>query len=272
MNFEQEKSSKKYKEKTIINIGGEKIGDGFTVIAGPCACESYESLLDEVKFLSSRGIKFIRAGAFKPRTSPYSFQGLGREALEYFKEIKKDYDVKFVSELMDLRELDYFMDAVDIIQVGARNMQNFSLLTELGKINKPVLLKRGFANKIKEFIAAAEYILKGGNEDVILCERGIRTFETATRNTLDISSVPIIKKYTNLPIIVDPSHAGGLDYLVKPLSLASAAVGADGIMVEVNDKKTEALSDGEQAINYAEFEDLLQDLKKILKAMDKTYE
>ena len=152
MNFEQEKSSKTYKEKTIINIGGEKIGDAFTLIAGPCACESYESLLDEVKFLSSRGIKFIRAGAFKPRTSPYSFQGLGREALEYFKEIKKIYDVKFVSELMDLRELDYFMDSVDIIQVGARNMQNFSLLTELGKINKPVLLKRGFANKIKNLL------------------------------------------------------------------------------------------------------------------------
>lgn len=269
MNFEQEKSSKTYKEKTIIKIGGEKIGDGFAVIAGPCACESYESLLDEVKFLSSRGIKFIRAGAFKPRTSPYSFQGLGREALEYFKEIKGR---EICLCLMDLRELDYFMDAVDIIQVGARNMQNFPLLTELGKINKPVLLKRGFANKIKEFIAAAEYILKGGNEDVILCERGIRTFETATRNTLDIASVPIIKKYTNLPIVVDPSHAGGLDYLVKPLSLASAAVGADGIIIEVNDKKTEALSDGEQAINYDEFDDLLVDLKKILKAMDKTYE
>lgn len=272
MNFDQEKSSKTYKDKRIINIAGDTIGDGFTIIAGPCACESYESLLDQVKFLSSRGIKFIRAGAFKPRTSPYSFQGLGREALEYFKEIKKQYDVHFVSELMDLRELDFFMEAVDVIQVGARNMQNFSLLTELGKINKPILLKRGFANKIKEFIAAAEYILKGGNEDVILCERGIRTFETATRNTLDIASVPIIKKYTNLPIIVDPSHAGGIDYLVKPLSLASAAVGADGIIVEVNDKKREALSDGEQAISYDEFDDLLVDLKKILKAMDISYE
>ena len=271
MNFEQEKSSKKNKDKTVIDIAGEKIGEGFTVIAGPCACESYESLVDEVKFLSSRGIKFIRAGAFKPRTSPYSFQGLGTEALEYFKEIKKNYDVHFVSQLMDIAELDYFMDAVDIILVGARNMQNFSLLTELGKIKKPVLLKRGFANKIKEFIAAAEYILKGGNEDVILCERGIRTFETATRNTLDISSVPIIKKYTNLPIIVDPSHASGLDFLVKPLSLASAAVGADGIMIEVNNKKTEALSDGEQAISYDEFDDLFIDLKKILKAMNINY-
>jgi len=248
---------------TIINVMGRKVGEGYlTVMAGPCSVESEEQIVSVAKDVKAAGAHFLRGGAFKPRTSPYSFQGMGQTGLELLSIAKKETGLPLVSELMDLKDLDLFED-VDVIQVGARNMQNFSLLKELGKINKPILLKRGLSATIEEWIMSAEYIMAGGNEKVILCERGIRTFETMTRNTLDLSCIPIIKSKTHLPIIVDPSHATGIRWAVKAMSKAAVAAGADGIMVEVHNDPARALCDGEQALSPKDFEQLMGVIQKI---------
>ena len=225
------------------------------VMAGPCAIESYEQLLETAKFVKSKGANILRGGAYKPRTSPNSFQGLKEEGLEILKAVKKETGMPVITELMDARELDKLYEVADIIQIGSRNMQNFSLLTEVGKQDKPVMLKRGLSSTISEWIGAAEYIAIGGNQKIIMCERGIRTYNDYTRNTLDLAAVPIIQKETGLPIVVDPSHATGVRYLVKPMSIASLAAGADGIMVEVHPDPINALSDGMQSLHFNEFED-----------------
>ncbi|CEI73448.1 MULTISPECIES: 3-deoxy-7-phosphoheptulonate synthase [Romboutsia] len=230
------------------------------VMAGPCAIESYEQLLETAKFVKSKGANILRGGAYKPRTSPNSFQGLKEEGLEILKAVKKETGMPVITELMDARELDKLYEVADIIQIGSRNMQNFSLLTEVGKQDKPVMLKRGLSSTISEWIGAAEYIAIGGNQKIIMCERGIRTYNDYTRNTLDLAAVPIIQKETGLPIVVDPSHATGVRYLVKPMSIASLAAGADGIMVEVHPDPINALSDGMQSLHFNEFEDLMNSI------------
>ena len=231
------------------------------IIAGPCAIESYEQLLETAQFIKSKGANILRGGAYKPRTSPKSFQGLKEEGLEILKAVKKETGMAVITELMDIRELDKLYEVTDIIQIGSRNMQNFSLLTEIGKQDKPVMLKRGICATIGEWIGAAEYIALEGNSNIIMCERGIRTYNDYTRNTLDLSAVPIIKKETGLPIVVDPSHGTGIRYLIKPMSMGSFAVGADGIMVEVHPQPENALSDGMQSLNFSEFEDLISSIK-----------
>lgn len=225
------------------------------IIAGPCSVENYDVMEKTVKFLKDLGIEYIRGGAFKPRTSPYSFQGLGMEGIEILEDMKKKYGVKIVSEILDIRDLEEMMDSIDIIQVGSRNMYNYPLLKELGRIKKPILLKRGISATIEEWLNAAEYIALEGNTDIILCERGIRTFENYTRNTLDLNCVPVVKQRTNLAIIVDPSHGTGRRELVKPLSLAAIAAGADGLLIEVHPDPDKALSDGFQSLNFEEFKD-----------------
>jgi len=251
-------------EDTIINIGNAKIGGAeIAVIAGPCAVESLEQLEIIAEKLSSFGVKFLRGGAFKPRTSPYSFQGLGEEGLKYLRQVADKYNMYVVSEIMEISQISMLLKYVDIFQVGARNMQNFNLLKELGYINKPVLLKRGLSATIDELLMSAEYIMSGGNRDVILCERGIRTFETATRNTLDISAIPVIKKLSHLPVIVDPSHGTGLRDKVAPMSRAAIAAGSDGITVEVHGCPDEALCDGAQSLYPEQFEKLFGELKRI---------
>lgn len=257
-----------YANKTIkykkIKIGNEFIGDGnFQIFAGPCSIESKEQLLELGDTLKKNGCKILRAGAYKPRTSPYDFQGLGFKGLEYLLEARKTLKMPVVTELVDTSKLHLF-DEIDVIQVGARNIQNYELLKELGKTRKPILLKRGFSSTIREFLLSAEYILKGGNENVILCERGIRTFENATRNTLDLSAVSILKKETHLPVIVDPSHATGLSSIIIPMSMAAVACGADGIMVEVHKTPDCALTDAAQAIDFKQFEELKKNIDKIL--------
>ncbi len=248
---------------TVIDIMGRKVGEGhITVMAGPCSVESEEQIVSVAKDVKASGAHFLRGGAFKPRTSPYSFQGMGPTGLELLSLAKKETGLPLVSELMDLKDLDLFED-VDVIQVGARNMQNFSLLKELGKIDKPVLLKRGLSATIEEWIMSAEYIMAGGNENVILCERGIRTFETMTRNTLDLSCIPIIKAKTHLPVIVDPSHATGLRWAVKAMAKAAVAAGADGVMVEVHNDPAHALCDGDQALSPEDFDELMTIIRKI---------
>ncbi len=231
------------------------------IIAGPCAIESYEQLIETAKFVKSKGANILRGGAYKPRTSPNSFQGLKEEGLEILKAVKKETGLPIITELMDARELDKLYEVADIIQIGSRNMQNFTLLTEVGKQDKPVMLKRGISSTISEWIGAAEYIAIGGNNDIIMCERGIRTYNDYTRNTLDLAAVPIIQKETKLPVIVDPSHGTGVRYLVKPMSIAALAAGADGIMVEVHPNPKEALSDGPQSLHFNEFEDLMDSIK-----------
>lgn len=231
------------------------------IMAGPCAIESYEQLLETAKFVKSKGANILRGGAYKPRTSPNSFQGLKEEGLEILKAVKKETGLPVVTELMDARELEKLYDVADIIQIGSRNMQNFTLLTEVGRQDKPVMLKRGLCASISEWIGAAEYIAIEGNSNIIMCERGIRTYNDYTRNTLDLAAVPIIKKETGLPVIVDPSHATGVRYLIKPMSIASFAVGADGIMVEVHPDPINALSDGMQSLHFDEFEDLMNSIK-----------
>ncbi|WP_052951925.1 3-deoxy-7-phosphoheptulonate synthase, partial [Paraclostridium benzoelyticum] len=240
-----------------LEIPNDKI-----IMAGPCAIESYEQLLETAKFIKSNGANMLRGGAFKPRTSPKSFQGLKEEGLEILKAVKKETNLPVITELMDARDLDKLYEVADVIQIGSRNMQNFTLLSEVGKQDKPVMLKRGISSTITEWIGAAEYIAIGGNNKIIMCERGIRTYNDYTRNTLDIAAVPIIKKETNLPVIVDPSHATGVRYLVKPMSIASLAAGADGIMVEVHPNPGEALSDGAQSLHFEEFKDLMESIKK----------
>lgn len=255
-------------EDTVIEVGGVKIGGRqLCVIAGPCSVESKEQILKVAHEISKSGAKVLRGGAFKPRTSPYSFQGLKAEGLELMQIPRKELGIPVISEITNPATLDIFLEHVDIIQVGARNMQNFELLKLLGETNKPVLLKRGFSNTIEELLMSAEYIMNGGNEKVILCERGIRTFEHFTRNTLDISAVPILKRLSHLPVIVDPSHSGGINWLVEPLALAAVAAGADGVMVEVHNCPSCALCDGPQSLSCGEFDALMKKLEKIAQAV-----
>ena len=248
---------------TIVDVNGSKVGGKFVgIMAGPCSVESEEQIIEVAKAVKKSGANFLRGGAFKPRTSPYSFQGLELEGLELLKIAKQETGLPIVTELMSTAYLDKFVEDVDVIQIGARNMQNFDLLKEVGKTKTPVLLKRGMSSTIEEWLMSAEYIMAGGNENVILCERGIRTFETATRNTLDLSAVPVIKQKSHLPIIIDPSHATGKRNLVEPLAKAAMAVGADGLMIEVHNNPEKALCDGKQSIKPDTFERIMQIVKK----------
>ena len=241
-------------DDTVIDVCGRKIGGGhFQVIAGPCSVESREQMVEVAKAVKASGAGLMRGGAFKPRTSPYSFQGLREQGLEYLLEAKKASGLPIVTEIMSIDHLPLF-ENVDVIQVGARNMQNFELLKELGRIRKPILLKRGLANTIEELLMSAEYIMAGGNDQVILCERGIRTYETYTRNTLDVSAVPILKRLSHLPVVVDPSHASGIAWLVEPLAMAAVAAGADGLIIEVHNNPSKALSDGAQSLTPDQFD------------------
>jgi chorismate mutase/prephenate dehydratase len=257
--------TREHKESnTVIDVGGVKIGDGnFLVIAGPCSVESRDQIMSCAKEARNNGARILRGGVFKPRTSPYSFQGLGYEGLDLLVEAGQAFGMPVITEVMTTEDVERVAEKADIIQIGARNMQNFSLLKAVGQIRRPVMLKRGMSSSIEEVLQATEYILAGGNQQVFLCERGIRTFETATRGTLDISAVPVLKKRTHLPIFIDPSHAAGVRELVTPLALAAKAVGADGIIVEFHPEPEKALSDGPQALRYPQFEKLMQDLKKI---------
>ena len=254
-------------EDTVVVIDEEKdikIGGGnFQIIAGPCSVESEEQVCGIAQAVQKSGATLLRGGAFKPRTSPYAFQGLRAEGLKLLLEAKKLTGMPIVTEIMDLSQLPLF-DDVDVIQVGARNMQNFELLKQLGHINKPILLKRGLANTLQELLMSAEYVMAGGNEKVILCERGIRTFETATRNTLDLSAVPMLKKLTHLPVIVDPSHATGISWMVKPMALAATAAGADGLMIEVHNDPKRALCDGAQSLTPEAFRDVMEGVRAVL--------
>ena len=250
-------------EDSVIDCGGVPVGGGmFQFIAGPCSVENEEQIVTVAKAVKAAGATLLRGGAFKPRTSPYSFQGLQGDGLELLLLAKKETGLPIVSEIMDASHLDLFAD-VDVIQVGARNMQNYELLKILGRTNKTVLLKRGMANTIQEWLMSAEYIMAGGNEKVILCERGIRTFESVTRNSLDLTSVPVLKEKTHLPVLVDPSHATGSARLVKPMAMAAAACGADGLMIEVHNDPRHALCDGEQSITPEQFKDVVQRVKAI---------
>lgn len=251
-------------EFSTIDIAGVKIGGGnFQVIAGPCSVESMEQVCEVALAVRAAGGSLYRGGAFKPRTSPYAFQGMREEGIRLLREAKQASGLPIVTEIMDLSHLPLFED-VDVIQVGARNMQNFELLKELGRVKKPILLKRGLANTLQEFLMSAEYIMSGGNEDIILCERGIRTFETATRNTLDLSAIPLLKSMTHLPVIVDPSHGTGISKLVNPMALAAAACGADGLMIEVHNDPPHALCDGAQSLTPEAFSELMTALNNIL--------
>jgi 3-deoxy-7-phosphoheptulonate synthase len=250
-------------EDTVINAGSVKIGGGnFQVIAGPCSVESREQVKEIAKCVKAAGATLLRGGAFKPRTSPYSFQGLREEGINILLEAKAETGLPIVTEIMDASHLPLF-ENVDVIQVGARNMQNFELLKALGNAGKPILLKRGLANTIQELLMSAEYIIASGNPNVIFCERGIRTFETATRNTLDLSAVPVLHRLSHLPVIVDPSHATGESWLVRPTSVASAAIGADGIMIEVHNDPPHALCDGGQALTCEAFADAMQGITAV---------
>ena len=256
-------------EDTYVDVSGVKIGEGyFNVIAGPCSIESSEQMIEVAQNVKRMGATLLRGGAFKPRTSPYAFQGLHEEGLKLLLEAKKATGLPVVTEIMSEMHLDLFAD-VDLIQVGARNMQNFQLLKALGTCGKPILLKRGLANTIEEWLMSAEYIMAGGNKDIILCERGIRTFDNITRNTLDISAIPIIKKLSHLPIIVDPSHATGTTWLVEPLSKASIAVGADGLIIEVHNNPKEALCDGPQSLDFSQFDEVMKIIKDRAKLENK---
>jgi 3-deoxy-7-phosphoheptulonate synthase len=258
-------SRRNYPEKTVIEVGGVKIGDGsFNVIAGPCSVESDEQICGIAASVKESGATILRGGAFKPRTSPYAFQGLKARGIEMLSEAKKRTGMPVISEIVDISSLPYF-EHVDIIQVGARNMQNFELLKELGHINKPVLLKRGPANTIEEFLLSAEYILSGGNRNVILCERGVRTFESMTRNTLDIAAIPILKKLSHLPVFADPSHACGRSDIVPAIAIACCAAGADGVMVEVHNDPVNAFSDGAQSITPAAFSEMMKKIRAVSK-------
>lgn len=251
-------------QNSIITIGSEKIGGNkLAVMAGPCSVESAAQILQIAGSVQSSGANFLRGGAFKPRTSPYAFQGMGEQGLELLKLAKAQTGMPIVSELMSVDKLELFVENVDVIQIGARNMQNFDLLKEVGKTNIPILLKRGLSATIEEWIMSAEYIMASGNEQVIFCERGIRTFEHYTRNTLDLSAIPAIKKLSHLPVIVDPSHAAGLAWMVPALSKAAIAVGADGLMIEVHNDPAKALCDGAQSIKPDMFANLMEELKGI---------
>ncbi|MBI4689224.1 MAG: 3-deoxy-7-phosphoheptulonate synthase [Nitrospirae bacterium] len=262
-------ASRDFKDKgTIIKVKGKIIGGKkIPVIAGPCAVESWAMLISIAEKIKAAGASFIRGGAYKPRTSPYAFQGLGEEGLQYLAAASKKTGLPVVTEIMDPRDLETILKYTDVIQIGARNMQNFRLLLEVGKCKKPVLLKRGLSATIKEWLMAAEYVMSKGNHDVILCERGIRTFETATRNTLDLSAVPVLKQKTHLPVIVDPSHGVGKWDLVAPMAKAAVAAGADGLIIEVHTNPAEAMSDGEQSLKPDAFKKLMAELKPVAKAV-----
>jgi len=258
-------------DNTIVRVGDAEFGGNKIVVcAGPCSVESEEQMIGIAESVKASGATLLRGGAFKPRTSPYAFQGLKAEGLMYLKRARNRTGLPVVSEITNPSQLELFMEFVDVVQVGARNMQNFELLKELGRINKPILLKRGFSNSIEELLMSAEYIMSGGNTQVILCERGIRTFETATRNTLDISAVPILKSRTHLPVVIDPSHAGGMAWLVEPLSKAAVAVGADGLIIEVHNDPKHALSDGQQSLTPEAFDELMKHLAPVAEAVGRT--
>ena len=252
---------------TVIELGDAKIGGGhFAMIAGPCSVESEDQIISVAQSVKAAGAKILRGGAYKPRTSPYAFQGLGTQGLELLRAARKATGLPICTELMDLRHLDEFHD-IDMIQIGARNMQNFDLLKEVGKTDKPILLKRGLSSTIQEWLMSAEYIMSEGNEKVILCERGIRTFETATRNTLDLSCVPILHELSHLPVVVDPSHATGKAKLVAPMAAAATAAGADGIMIEVHNNPSCALCDGAQSLTPHQFDEVCHTIRKIREAI-----
>jgi len=256
------------KEPTIVDVGGIKVGGKKIVImAGPCSVENRKLLIDIARKVKKAGATVLRGGAFKPRTSPYAFQGLGLKGLKFLADAREETGLKIVTELMDIRDLDMVLKYADIIQIGARNMQNFNLLREVGKTRVPVLLKRGMANTIKELLMSAEYILSEGNFGVILCERGIRTFEDATRFTLDVAAVPVIKSLSHLPVIIDPSHATGKWGLVGPAARAGVAAGADGLIIEVHPNPEEAMSDGEQSLYPENFASLMKEIEKVAEAV-----
>ena len=254
-------------DNSVISVGNTSVGGNiFAFMAGPCSVESEEQMMEIARSVKSAGATMLRGGAFKPRTSPYDFQGLKADGIELLLKAKKETGLPIVTEIMNANHLPLFED-VDVIQVGARNMQNFELLKELGRTKKPVLLKRGLANTLKELLMSAEYVMAGGNENVILCERGIRTFETYTRNTLDLSAVPMLHELTHLPVIVDPSHATGLSRLVKPMALSAAACGADGLMIEVHNDPAHALCDGPQSLTPDAFADVAASVRIVLDAL-----
>lgn len=260
---------KMHPQDTIIDIGGIPVGEGtITLMAGPCSVESEEQICEIAQAVKHSGASFLRGGAFKPRTSPYSFQGKRAEGIELLLQAKALTGLPIVTEIMSIEHLPLF-EEVDVIQVGARNMQNFELLKALGHVDKPILLKRGLANTLEELLMSAEYIMAGGNSKVILCERGIRTFETAMRNTLDISAVPFLKSKSHLPVIIDPSHAAGIAWMVPALSKASVAVGADGLIIEVHNNPEKAWSDGAQCLNPSEFEQLVSELRPLCQVVGK---
>ncbi|MDP3829725.1 MAG: 3-deoxy-7-phosphoheptulonate synthase, partial [Ignavibacteriaceae bacterium] len=262
--------SREVKDETLINIGNHIIGDGMLqIIAGPCSVESRTQLFDIAGELKEMGIRFFRAGAYKPRSSPYAFQGLKEKGLELLAEVKKEFGMIIVTEAKDTDTLQQVAEVSDIIQIGARNMQNFSLLEKVGQIDRPVFLKRGLASTIEDLLMSAEYIVAQGNFNVILCERGIRTFETATRNTLDLNAIPVIKQQSHLPIFVDPSHGIGMWDKVTPMAMAAVAAGADGLMIEVHNHPEEALSDGFQSLTPKNFKELLQRIEPIANAVNK---
>ena len=255
-------------EDSCIKIGDGAIGGGaFGIIAGPCSIESEEQIVEVARQVKDAGATMLRGGAFKPRTSPYDFQGMRESGLELLLEAKKETGLPVVTEIMSIKHIPLFED-IDVIQVGARNMQNFELLKELGKLDKPILLKRGLASTIKEWLMSAEYIMAGGNENVILCERGIRTYETYTRNTLDLSAIPVVKRLSHLPIIVDPSHATGSYKYVKSMALAATAAGADGLMIEVHNNPSMALCDGNQSLNPERFADVVKNVHRIREVVE----
>lgn len=260
---------KMHPQDTLVSIGDKVVvgGKKLVVMAGPCSVESESQIIDVAKHVQAQGASVLRGGAWKPRSSPYSFQGLKAEGLELLHKAHEATGLPVVTEITNPAHIELFLDKCDCFQVGARNMQNFELLKELGHTNKPVLLKRGFANTIEEFLMSAEYLMAGGNENVILCERGIRTYETYTRNTLDISAVPVLKRISHLPVIVDPSHAGGIYWMVEPLARAAVAAGADGLMIEVHNDPAHALSDGAQSLTYDSFAEVMTSLRGIASAM-----
>ena len=258
------------KHTTIVNVAGHAIGRDFVLMAGPCAVESLEQTLEVARRVRKAGAHFLRGGAFKPRTSPTNFQGLGEEGLEILEAARAETGIPIVTEVMDARDLERVARTADLLQVGSRNMQNFTLLKEIGRTNHPVLLKRGMSATLEEWLGAAEYILAGGNREVILCERGIRTFETSTRNTLDLSIVPAARCRTDLPIIVDPSHGTGRADLIRPMSLAAVAAGADGLLIEVHPDPTHALSDRDQQLTPDAFEQVAHAVRSLLRHLEES--
>jgi 3-deoxy-7-phosphoheptulonate synthase len=258
-------------EPTVIDVGGRRIGDShFALVAGPCTVETREQTLETARAVAAAGATMLRGGSFKPRSSPYAFQGMGLEALDILREASEETGLPVVTELLDPRHVEAVAELADVIQIGARNMQNFPLLAEVGKVNRPVLLKRAPSASVEELLLAAEYVAKEGNERILLCERGIKTFEHSTRYTLDLGSVAVLKEETHLPVIVDPSHAAGRRDLILPLSRAAAAVGADGIMVEVHPRPEEALCDGPQQVPAGEFAELASEVAEIVALLGKT--